>query len=127
MINGAGITERVVQMDLPDSQMPSAYANAIATVLPSRYEGFGLPAVEALACGSPLILAHTSSLPEVGGDAALYFPPGDTAALADELTAVLRDSTSRSEMHERGITRAAQFTWQAFAQSNVNAYRSILV
>ena len=126
LISEAGITRRVVQMDLPDSLMPSVYANALVTVLPSRYEGFGLPAVEALACGSPLILAHTSSLPEVGGDAASYFPPGDSIALAQELSTILSDSSARLEMRQCGTERAAHFTWNAFARSNVDAYQSTL-
>ena len=118
------IVDRVLQKDLSDANMPAAYANALVTVLPSRYEGFGLPAVEALACGSPLILAQTSSLPEVGGDAAAYFPPGDVQALIFELEAILRDSTARDEMRQRGIQRAQRFTWKAFARSNVAAYES---
>jgi len=126
LLSERAIRDRVVQRDLPDADMPAAYANALVTVLPSRYEGFGLPAVEALACGSPLILAQTSSLPEVGGDAASYFSPGDTQALAHELNAVLGDPTARSEMRFRGIKQAQGFTWQSFAQSNAVAYESTL-
>ncbi len=102
------------------------HANATVTVVPSRYEGFGLPAIEALACGSPLLLAHTSSLPEVGGGAAAYFSPGDVHALAGELGRLLRDTEARSQMASQGLARARQFTWKSFAQSNVAAYESAL-
>lgn len=126
LITERGIPGRVFQQDLGDASMPAAYANAVVTVLPSRYEGFGLPAVEALACGSPLILARTSSLPEVGGDAAAYFSPGDMQELAHELNAVLEDSTAQAEMRSRGFERARKFTWKSFAQSNAAAYESTL-
>jgi len=126
LISERAVQGRVLQQDLADADMPAAYANALVTVLPSRYEGFGLPAVEALACGSPLILAQTSSLPEVGGDATTYFSPGDTRALAHELKAVLMDSTARTEMRIRGLKQAQGFTWQSFAQSNAVAYESTL-
>jgi glycosyltransferase involved in cell wall biosynthesis len=124
-ISARGISSRVVQRALPDVQVPGAYAQAAVTVFPSRYEGFGLPAVEALASGSPLILADTSSLPEVGGDAALYFPPGDDVALAALLREVLGDSAARSDLHDRGIAQAARFTWSGYAAANVEAYRAV--
>ena len=86
----AGLHGRLHQFSLTDEEMPGAYANAAAFVFPSRYEGFGLPALEAMAAGTPAILARTSSLPEVGGDAAVYFTPGDS----EELAAVLMDVLS---------------------------------
>jgi glycosyltransferase involved in cell wall biosynthesis len=126
LVDGFGLTERVSQMSLTDSDVPSAYAQADVTVFPSRYEGFGLPAVEAMASGSPLILADTSSLPEVGGQAARYFPPGDDRALASVMSEVLRDSAQKREMQRAGFTQARRFTWQGYARANVNAYREAL-
>ena len=121
-----GIGRRVVQRPLPDAQIPAVYSQAAVTVFPSRYEGFGLPAVEAMASGSPLVLADTSSLPEVGGDAALYFPPGDAQSLARVLTETLSDDSVRLDLHRRGIVRAARFTWSGYAEANVAAYRAAL-
>ena len=126
LVAAARITSRVVQRSLPDTQVPAAYAQAAVTVFPSRYEGFGLPAVEALASGSPLILADTSSLPEVGGEAALYFPPGDDVELARLLADVLGDDAARTELHARGIAQAARFTWSGYAAANAEAYRAVV-
>ena len=117
---------RVVQISLPDHLIPSAYAHASITVFPSRYEGFGLPAVEAMACGSPLVLADTSSLPEVGGDAAAYFAPGDDRQLAALLTDILQDERQRRDMAAQGLSRAKAFTWDAYARANVEAYNQVL-
>lgn len=119
-------SEAVQQRTLADALVPSAYANATATVFPSRYEGFGLPAVEAMAAGSPLVLAKTSSLPEVGGDAAVYFPPGDHRALASCLSELLSDAAQQRDMTERGLQQAKGFTWRSYAQSNADAYRQVL-
>jgi glycosyltransferase involved in cell wall biosynthesis len=124
--SAAGIGDRVVQRSVPDEDVPSAYAQAIITVFPSRYEGFGLPAVEAMACGSPLVLADTSSLPEVGGDAARYFPPGDDVALVQTLVQLLGDSATREDMRDRGIEQASKFSWSGYAAANAEAYRLTL-
>jgi glycosyltransferase involved in cell wall biosynthesis len=122
----AGISQRVVQRSVPDDDVPSAYAQALVTVFPSRYEGFGLPAVEAMACGSPLVLADTSSLPEVGGEAARYFPPGDDVALAGVLTDLINDSGARSELSSLGLVQARLFSWSGYAAANAEAYRLTL-
>ena len=124
LVMTSGIAHLVRQQSLPDNEVPSAYAQASVTVFPSRYEGFGLPAVEAMASGSPLVLTNTSSLPEVGGDAALYFPPGDDSALAAVLREVLRDDSLRMDLHARGLDRASRFTWPGYAAANADAYRA---
>jgi alpha-1,3-rhamnosyl/mannosyltransferase len=111
---------------VPDADVPAAYAAADVTVFPSRYEGFGLPGVEAMASGSPLVLAETSSLPEVGGSAARYFPPGDDRALAAVLTDVLGDSGTQREMRQAGLAQAQLFSWPRYAHANVEAYRAVL-
>ena len=119
-----GISDRIVQHSIHDRDMPSVYAQALVTVFPSRYEGFGLPAVEALACGCPLVLADTSSLPEVGGEAAHYFPPGDDLALAEILRSLLRSESLRTSMRHIGFEQAAKFTWHGYAEANARAYQA---
>ena len=84
-------------MAATDAELPAIFGGARAFVFPSRYEGFGLPTLEAMACGTPVVLADSSSHPEVGGDAALYFPPGDASALGAQLLRLLGDEDLRAE------------------------------
>lgn len=126
MVSSAGLSGRVRQESLTDDDVPAAYAHAVVTVFPSRYEGFGLPGVEAMACGSPLVMADTSSLPEVGGTAARYFPPGDDLSLAELLRSILGDATMRAQMRAEGFDQARKFTWSGYAHANIDAYRAVL-
>ncbi|MCF8526186.1 MAG: glycosyltransferase family 4 protein [Candidatus Nanopelagicales bacterium] len=125
-LRGRGIRERVSQRYLSDADMASAYTHAEVFVFPSRFEGFGLPALEAMASGTPAILARATSLPEVGGDAALYFEPGDVDRLTDLLAFVLHDSTVRARLSTAGLRRARRFTWQSSAERTAEVYRAVL-
>ncbi len=93
---------------------------------PSLYEGFGLPALEALACGAPTVVADTSSLPEVVGDAARRLPPKDVAAWADTIAELWADEDAREELARRGPQRAAAFSWQRAAEETLAVYRRAL-
>jgi len=126
-LEALGIRKRVTQRFLPDDQMVSAYAHAEVFVFPSRFEGFGLPALEAMATGAPALLAQATSLPEVGGEAALYFTPGDVQDLTDKLRMLVEDSELRSRMSADGIKHAAGFTWSRTAKQTAQAYRDIIV
>ncbi len=118
----AGLAEVTRQVSLSDGQMPSAYSNAIMCVFPSQYEGFGLPALESMACGTPLVLAASSSLPEVGGDAALYFPPGDGDALADQMRLLMKDASERERLRDLGLRRVQEFSWNRAARETAEVY-----
>jgi glycosyltransferase involved in cell wall biosynthesis len=98
------------RLALDDDELRLAYAGAVALVCPSRYEGFGLPVAEAMACGCPVITTMTSSLPEVAGDAAIYVDPDDTVALRRAFDQV-REPSRRAAMTAAGSTRAAHFRW----------------
>lgn len=99
-----------------DEDLPALYAGAALFVYPSLYEGFGLPVAEALACGAPVVSSNASSLPEVGGDAVLYFDPRDVAALARALQRALADKALRNDLRARGFAQAKKFSWDTAAQ-----------
>jgi len=124
-ITRLGLSDRVVQRSVADIDMPAAYSGARAFVFPSRYEGFGLPVLEAMACGVPVILANSSSLPEVGGDAAVFFEPGSATVLADVVSSVRSNATEAEELSQRGRTRAASFTWAKAAAATAKVYREL--
>lgn len=109
-----------------DAQLVRCYQQAAVLVFPSRYEGFGLPVVEAMACGCPVISSNASSLPEAAGDAALLADPSDVEGFAKHLEQVLSDSALRQTLRERGLARAAQFTWDRTARETVNVYRRVM-
>jgi len=97
---------------VPDSDLLSLYAQADVFVYPSLYEGFGLPVLEAMACGCPVITSNVSSLPEVVGEAALLVDPYDVDALAQAMLTVLEDDELKKEMSKKGIAQAQNFSWQ---------------
>ncbi len=96
---------------VPDADLPAIYSGAELFVYPSFYEGFGMPPLEAMACGVPVIVSDSSSLPEVVGDAAVKVAPGDTDALSKAMELVLSDGEHAARMRERGLRQAQRFTW----------------
>jgi len=111
---------------VPASDLPWWYRAAACFVYPSVYEGFGLPVLEAMACGTPVIASSASSLPEVAGDAALMVDPLDVDALADAIKKVLSDRTLWEELRLKGLRRAAGFSWQRCAEETASVYRTAL-
>ncbi|HJW83946.1 MAG TPA: glycosyltransferase family 1 protein, partial [Anaerolineae bacterium] len=126
-VKSLGLAERVRFAGFaPDDDVPLWYSAATALVYPSTYEGFGLPQLEAMACGTPVIASNASSLPEAVGDAALTVEPEDVAGLAQAMQRVSDDPALRSELSQRGIEQARRFTWQATARATVESYRKAL-
>lgn len=118
-----GLTERVCFAGyVDDAELPLWYNAAAALVLPSLYEGFGLPIVEALACATPVVAARTSSLPEAGGDAALYFDPSDAGELAARLADVLDRPELAGRLRAAGPQQARRFSWARAGQETAAVY-----
>ena len=111
---------------VPADDLPALYGAATVFALPSRYEGFGLPVLEAMACGAPVIIANASSLPEVAGDAAVAVGPDDIAGWADALAAILNDPARATSMSAAGLDRAAMFSWPRSARETTAVYHSVL-
>lgn len=103
-----------------DAELRALYEGAMCFVFPSLYEGFGIPPLEAMQCGCPVLAARAASIPEVCGDAALYFDPQDAASLAQLLLKVANDVSLRDRLRQKGLARAQQFTWKRVAQELVD-------
>jgi len=121
-----GLEDRLIFTGyVPDEDLPAIYSAADLFVFPSLYEGFGLPVLEAMACGTPVVCSNTSSLPEVAGDAALLVDPTDVRALARVMERVLTDETLRASLRVKGIERARRFSWEDAAQKTLEVYQRV--
>jgi glycosyltransferase involved in cell wall biosynthesis len=111
---------------VPPADLPAVYTAAKAAVMPSVYEGFGLPLLEAMACGTPVISSNASSLPEIGGDAARYFDPYSVEEAARAIQTVWTDGELRETMRKRGLEQAAGFSWARAAEETLVVYERVL-
>ncbi|WP_436932557.1 glycosyltransferase family 4 protein [Halosimplex halobium] len=127
LVSDLGIDDRVHFLEnVPEAEMPHFYNLADVFAFPSLYEGFGLPALEALACGTPTVVADATSLPEIVGDAALLCDPEDTDSIVEAIERLLTDSQLRDRLQFAGPQRAAEFTWERTARETADVYESVL-
>lgn len=123
----SGIKDRVIFTGFVESRdIPALMTMADLFVFPSLYEGFGLPILEAMACGTPVITSNVSSMPEVAGDAALLVDPLSTDSIAEGLKELALDPGKRGELRGKGLRRTAEFSWKEIAESTLQVYREIL-
>ena len=116
-----GLAERVKRLAyVPDADLPALYSGAAAVAIVSLYEGFGMPALEALACGATLVASNRGSLPEIVGDAGVIVDPLDVTAICHGLERAIGDSVLAGQLRERGPRRAAAFTWSAAASATLD-------
>src|SRR5512133_1042821 len=117
--------EVVVTGRVSEEEKQLLFSGASAFVFPSLYEGFGIPVLEAMACGAPVITSNSSSLPEVAGDAALLVDPTSVDGIAGAITRRLEDQALRDDLRERGARRAALFNWDDSAAKTLDVYRQV--
>ncbi|HEX6816868.1 MAG TPA: glycosyltransferase family 1 protein [Ktedonobacterales bacterium] len=125
-VRECGAEDAVKFLDyVPDADLATLYSTADVLAMPARYEGFGLPVVEAMACGTPVVCSGTGSLPEVVGDAGLVVDVQVEGALADALVRATSDAALRETLARRGVERAATFTWERTARQTLEVYRDV--
>lgn len=127
LLDRLGIRERVDFLGyVPDAELSGLFASAAALIMASSYEGFGLPVIEAMACGCPVIAARNSGLIEAGGGAALFFETGDIAGLAARMEELALDAGKRRTAIEAGLRHAAEFTWEKTVERTLAVYAAAL-
>ncbi len=127
LAHASGIEGRVkVLGQISEEELIGCYNCAEILVMPSLYEGFGLPALEAMACGAAVVVSDAGSLPEIAGDAALIFKAGNPDSLAESMDALLRNEALRSAMVKRGLSRAGEFSWRTTAEKTLAIYEKVL-
>lgn len=125
LIDALGLHDAVVFAGHAAEELPNFYRLADVFVFPSRYEGFGFPPLEAMACGTPVVCSNTTSLPEVVGDGALLVDPLDEDALAGAMERLLKERVLRAEYVRRGLANARRFRWETTVEQTVDVYRQI--
>ncbi len=127
MADSVGLRDQVMILgEVPSDHMPALYRLADLFVYPSLYEGFGLPVLEAMACGCPVVCSKLTSLPEVAGDAAVLVDPKDTARMAAEMYRALVDKDVRAMLMEKGLRRSQGYTWEATAHKTLKVFERVM-
>lgn len=126
MVKRLGIPDVHFTGHVTDGQLKWLYAHTAAYIFPSLSEGFGLPGLEAMAYGAPVVASNTTSLPEIYGDAAAYFDPLDSASIAEAIELILKKPALRAEMIERGREQAKQYSWKRMAEQTLATYQTAL-
>jgi len=125
-IRDMGLDQKVLFLGyVPEEDLPCLYRGADAFVYPSFYEGFGIPVLEALAAGAPVITSNAASLPEVAGDAALYISPDNVREIIEAINRITGNSQVREELRIKGIKQAGGFTWDRCARDALEVYRGV--
>ena len=110
---------------VPESDLPALYSGALCFVYPSFFEGFGLPPLEAMKCGAPVIVGNATSLPEVVADSGLQVDPFDISAIAAAMDQLIKDSELRQELRVKGLARAKLFDWRETARQTLAVYEQV--
>jgi len=127
LVQSLGLANRIRFLGyVPDGDMPALYTGAVVSAFPSLYEGFGIPVLESMACGTPVITSNVGSTKEVAGEAALLVDPLDADELAIALKQMLGDEELRADLAERGLERAKQFSWERTARETLAVYEEVL-
>lgn len=121
-----GIEKQLHQYYVNDVQLAYLYNHALAFIFPSLYEGFGIPVLEAFACECPALLSNTSSLPEIGGDAAAYFEPKDALSIRNAIASVIYNNDKRKQLIEKGIEQHKKFSWELTAKKTLEVYKKVI-
>jgi len=108
-----------------EEDKPALYRGAVAFLFPSRYEGFGLPPLEAMACGTPVVGSDAASIPEVVGDAGVLVDPDDAEGMAGAVIQLAEDPTFHAELRRRALAQAARFSWERTARATLEAYQEV--
>lgn len=126
IVSELGLSEHVhLTGPLTDKELPALYNGAMLFAFPSLYEGFGMPVLEAMACGTPVITSNVSSLPEVAGDAGIMVDPEDVDALTEAIRRIVSDCSLREKLRELGLVRASRFSWQSTATQTLAVYEKV--
>lgn len=126
LLHELGISGQVIQRNFEDNELASYYTGAKCFVFPSEYEGFGIPVLEAMACGCPVVLANHSSFPEVAGKAGVYFKLGNANDLKNKVDELLTNKQLRNEYASEGLKQSKKFSWQKTAEKCLEVYRAAI-
>jgi glycosyltransferase involved in cell wall biosynthesis len=125
LIGELDLCEKVQQQNFEDSELSAYYEHARCFIFPTEYEGFGIPVLEAMACGCPVVLGRHSSFPEVAGDAGIYFDLNSPQDLSSKIKYLLEDDEAREKFKLKGLERSKLFSWKKNAKETLQAYRSV--
>jgi len=126
LFDSLNIREQVIEINTSDIELATMYEGALCYVCPSRYEGFGIPIVEAFHCDCPVVVSNTSSMPEIAGDAAIYFDPTSHESIHNAVAQVINDKSLRESLRGRGKIRKNKFSWEKSIEQTLGIYKSML-
>lgn len=126
LIKTLGLSGQMIQQNFEDSELATYYSKAKCFVFASEYEGFGIPVLESMACGCPVLLANHSSFPEVAGDAGIYFELNNEADLRNKIDEILKNDELRKEYIQKGLQQAQKFSWQKTAEDCLKVYQKAI-